>query len=84
VRSVSRTALLICAVLSILAPAGASAASFTGPKNPPYGQSAEDAETLLEWAAEYGVPHHGPEAHPERNYKLPHIHIKPVDHITIK
>ena len=49
------------------------------------GISNEDANTLLQWADEYNVPHRGPEVHPNRPYgQDPHIHIGPVDHIFIK
>jgi hypothetical protein len=42
-----------------------------------------DAETLLEWAKETGLPGRGPEAHPTREFKDPHIHVGPVDHIKV-
>jgi hypothetical protein len=44
----------------------------------------DEAETLLRWANELGVPCRGPEVHPNRNFSIPHIHIGPVDHIPIK
>lgn len=48
------------------------------------GVSAEEAKTLLEWAREYGVhPARGPEIHPARNFKRPHVHVGPVDHIPV-
>ena len=40
------------------------------------GISKKEADTLLDWADEYGLPHRGPEAHPNRQYgKNLHIHI---------
>lgn len=48
--------------------------------------SSNDAQTLLDWADEYNVPHHGPEAHPHRpepSSQTPHIHIGKTGHITI-
>jgi RHS repeat-associated protein len=49
------------------------------------GADRRDAHTLLEWAKEHGVPHHGPEHHPNRPFgKHEHIHIGPVDHLLIK
>lgn len=51
------------------------------------GISAEDASTLLGWADEYNVPHHGPETHlnrPGPASNVPHIHIGKTGHIPIK
>ena len=46
-----------------------------------------DAETLLRWADEYGVPHHGDWlGHAGRGNSItkgPHIHIGPVNHIPV-
>ncbi len=45
-----------------------------------------DAETLREWAKEYGLPSRGPEIHPNRPGwagENPHVHIGPVNHIPI-
>ncbi|MCL6592264.1 MAG: RHS repeat-associated core domain-containing protein, partial [Firmicutes bacterium] len=45
----------------------------------------EDANTLIQWAKEYGLPYRGPEIHPNRPLgRFPHIHIGPVNHIFIK
>lgn len=45
----------------------------------------EDAETLVKWADEYGLPYHDIQSHPSREYgKFPHINIGPVEHILIK
>lgn len=49
------------------------------------GLNHKQAETLMEWAKELGVPFRGVEIHPNRpviNY--PHIHIGPVDHIPVR
>jgi RHS repeat-associated protein len=52
--------------------------------------SSEEAKALLEWAKEYGVfpyhpePEEGWESHPDRNFKDPHIHVGPVDHLPVK
>jgi hypothetical protein len=48
------------------------------------GVTAAQAEILLEWAREYGLPHRGPEVHPGRKFKEPHIHIGPVNHIPVR
>lgn len=48
------------------------------------GVTPEEADTLRKWADEYGVPSRGPEQHSKRNYKDPHIHVGPVDHITVR
>jgi hypothetical protein len=42
-----------------------------------------DADTLIDWADEVGLPHRGPEIHPNRPMNDPHIHIGPVDHIKV-
>jgi hypothetical protein len=42
-----------------------------------------EAETLIQWGKEYGLPVRGPESHPGRKFKDPHLHIGPVDHIPI-
>ncbi len=45
-----------------------------------------DASILLDWADEYGVPHHGPETHvnrPGAASNVPHIHIGKTGHIPI-
>jgi GNAT superfamily N-acetyltransferase len=45
----------------------------------------QEAQTLLNWAKEYGLPFRGPEAHPGRGFgSNPHIHIGPVNHIPVK
>lgn len=44
--------------------------------------SQDDAQTILDWANEYGLPNRGPESHPNRPHgKNKHIHVGPVDHI---
>jgi RHS repeat-associated protein len=48
------------------------------------GVTPDEAETIGEWAKEYGVPFHGPEEHPDRPFNIPHIHVGPVDHIPVK
>lgn len=45
--------------------------------------SPQDAQTLLDWAKEYHLPARGPERHLNRSYTKEHIHIGPVNHITI-
>jgi hypothetical protein len=48
--------------------------------------SESEANILLEWADEYGLPHHGPEIHPERPgpaSKIWHFHIDRINHIII-
>ena len=48
------------------------------------GVSADDAETLLKWADEVGLPARGPEIHPNRPVVNSwHIHVGPVDHIPV-
>lgn len=50
------------------------------------GVSSKDAQTLLDWADEYNVPHHGPEVHPNRpepSSQNPHFHIGKTGHIPI-
>jgi RHS repeat-associated protein len=48
------------------------------------GVSLDDAATLLEWAAECGLPGRGPEVHPGRPFgQFPHIHIGPINHIPV-
>jgi RHS repeat-associated protein len=48
------------------------------------GVSEAEADTLLEWADEYGLPSRGPEVHPGRPFgQFPHIHIGPVNHIPV-
>jgi RHS repeat-associated protein len=47
------------------------------------GVSSDDADTLIKWADEYGLPHRGPEIHPNRRFNKEHIHIGPVPHIPI-
>lgn len=49
------------------------------------GTSLDDANTLLNWADEYGIPYHGPEYGETGSwgpYNL-HFHIGPVDHIPV-
>ncbi|SCJ29114.1 Cell wall-associated polypeptide CWBP200 [uncultured Clostridium sp.] len=51
------------------------------------GIRADDANTLLGWANEYGVPYHGLEIHLNRSgpsSNIPHIHIGKTGHIPIK
>ena len=49
------------------------------------GVSAEEAQTLRQWADEVGLPSRGPEAHPGRPFgQYPHIHIGPVNHIPVR
>lgn len=50
------------------------------------GVTPDEADTLLDWAAEYGVPHHGQEQHTHGSpiSRAPHIHIGPVGHIPVK
>lgn len=46
----------------------------------------EEAETLVQWADEYAddlLSFQAPLRHASRNYNKLHIHIGPVDHITI-
>jgi hypothetical protein len=47
------------------------------------GVSPADAETLLDWADEVGLPRRGPEIHPKRSFNVEHIHVGPVDHIEV-
>ena len=48
------------------------------------GVTIDDAKILKEWAKKYDLPFRGPEIHPNRNFKDPHIHLGPIDHIPIK
>ncbi len=48
------------------------------------GVTEAEAKILKEWSDEYNIPFRGPEAHPNRPFNLPHIHVGPVDHIKIK
>jgi RHS repeat-associated protein len=56
----------------------AKAAKKTG------GVTETEAKILKEWSDEYNMPFRGPEAHPNRPFNLPHIHVGPVDHIIVK
>lgn len=48
------------------------------------GTTPAQANTLLQWAAEYGVPGRGIESHPGRPHgQYPHIHIGPINHIPV-
>jgi RHS repeat-associated protein len=48
------------------------------------GVTEAEAKILKEWSDEYNIPFRGPEAHPNRPFNLPHIHIGPIDHIIVK
>ncbi|MEO1332438.1 MAG: RHS repeat-associated core domain-containing protein, partial [Myxococcota bacterium] len=48
------------------------------------GVTEDQAEQLLDWAKEVGLPGRGPEVHPDRNFDKPHIHVGPVDHILVR
>jgi len=48
------------------------------------GVTEEEADTLLQWAKEYGVPSRAPEIHPGRAFEFPHIHVGPVNHIRVR
>ena len=44
-----------------------------------------EANTMIEWAREYGVPSRGPEQHPNRPHgRNPHIHVGPINHIPVR
>jgi len=47
------------------------------------GVTVDEAQTLLNWADEYGLPGRGPEIHPDRLFDIWHIHIGPVNHIPV-
>ena len=48
------------------------------------GVSEKDAETLVNWGNEVGLPSRGPESHPNRPHgKEPHIHVGHNDHIPV-
>ncbi|WP_245472292.1 RHS repeat domain-containing protein [Rhizobium jaguaris] len=47
------------------------------------GLSITDAQTLLGWAQEYGLPCRGPEIHPNRPFNILHIHVGPINHIPV-
>jgi RHS repeat-associated protein len=48
------------------------------------GVTPQEADQLLQWAKETGVPARGPEVHPGRPFgQFPHIHIGPIDHIPV-
>lgn len=48
------------------------------------GVTEAEAKILKGWADEYNMLFRGPEMHPSRNFKLPHIHVGPVNHIIVK
>lgn len=51
------------------------------------GATLDEANILLDWADEYGVPAHGPEVHPDRPgaaSNILHFHIGKTGHISIK
>jgi hypothetical protein len=48
------------------------------------GVSRQEADILIGWAKEYGLPWRGPEVHPRRKFNEPHIHIGPINHIPVK
>jgi hypothetical protein len=49
------------------------------------GVTAQEAQTLRQWAQEYGLPFRGPEVHPNRPFgQFPHIHVGPVNHLSVK
>jgi YD repeat-containing protein len=46
------------------------------------GVTAREAEALLNWAEEVGLPHRGPEVHPGRPFgQFPQVHIGPINHL---
>ena len=48
------------------------------------GVSEKDAETLVNWGNEVGLPSRGPESHPNRPHgKEPHIYVGHNDHIPV-
>ena len=48
------------------------------------GVSEKDAETLVNWGNEVGLPSRGPESHPNRPHgKEPHIYVGHNDHILV-
>jgi hypothetical protein len=50
------------------------------------GVTSENANTLIDWANEYGMVNHGPEIHLNRPgpvSSVSHIHIGPINHIPI-
>jgi hypothetical protein len=48
------------------------------------GLSEEEANALIELALEAGLTVRGPETHPGRKFKDPHIHIGPINHIPVR
>ncbi|MBE2188085.1 MAG: hypothetical protein IAE98_01340 [Candidatus Kapabacteria bacterium] len=44
----------------------------------------DEAQILRNWSIEYKINFRGPEIHPNRNFKDPHYHLGPVDHIKTK
>jgi RHS repeat-associated protein len=47
------------------------------------GLTESEAQALLDLASQAGVPRRGPESHPNRNFKGPHIHVGPVNHLPV-
>ncbi|QOY91372.1 RHS repeat-associated core domain-containing protein [Paludibaculum fermentans] len=48
------------------------------------GLNSQEVDIMRDWAKEYGVYFRGPEAHPNRNFTIPHVHIGPIDHIPVR
>ena len=47
------------------------------------GVTLKEAEILKGWDKEYNLRFRGPEIHPNRPFNIPHIHVRPVNHLPI-